>query len=178
MATDKRLIAGGAGKYDAGDGGKATVAIGAGGGGRSSGMSSKLSSWMDKQVKERPEGYSKKEIEAEMFAIKAGRMSREELKPIAESKGKDSLVAKQELYRRDYNKIVEKDKNNTGRKATEEDTLGKARSTGDYSEWKKGIKSNMATGGMVKSYAKGGYVNQGIGASMKPHNVFGSKGKK
>jgi len=33
-------------------------------------------------------------------------------------------------------------------------------------------------GGMVKAYAKGGYVNQGIGASKKPHNVFGSKGKK
>jgi hypothetical protein len=29
-----------------------------------------------------------------------------------------------------------------------------------------------------KKFAKGGYVNQGIGASMKPHNVFGSKGKK
>jgi hypothetical protein len=36
----------------------------------------------------------------------------------------------------------------------------------------------MNRGGMVASYAKGGYVNQGIGASMKPHNVFGSKGKK
>lgn len=36
----------------------------------------------------------------------------------------------------------------------------------------------MNRGGMVKSYAKGGYVNQGIGASMKPHDVFGSKGKK
>jgi len=36
----------------------------------------------------------------------------------------------------------------------------------------------MNRGGMVKSYAKGGYVNQGIGASMKPHNVFASKGKK
>lgn len=29
-----------------------------------------------------------------------------------------------------------------------------------------------------KKLAKGGYVNQGIGASMKPHNVFDSKGKK
>lgn len=29
-----------------------------------------------------------------------------------------------------------------------------------------------------KKLAKGGYVNQGIGASMKPHNVFCSKGKK
>ena len=29
-----------------------------------------------------------------------------------------------------------------------------------------------------KKLAKGGYVNQGVGASMKPHNVFGSKGKK
>ena len=30
-----------------------------------------------------------------------------------------------------------------------------------------------------KNYAKGGMViNKGIGASMKPHNVFGSKGKK
>jgi hypothetical protein len=29
-----------------------------------------------------------------------------------------------------------------------------------------------------KKLAKGGYVNKGIGASMKPHNVFGSKGKK
>jgi hypothetical protein len=30
-----------------------------------------------------------------------------------------------------------------------------------------------------KNYAKGGVViNKGIGASMKPHNVFGSKGKK
>jgi hypothetical protein len=29
-----------------------------------------------------------------------------------------------------------------------------------------------------KKLAKGGYVNQGIGASMKPHNVFNSKGKK
>jgi len=29
-----------------------------------------------------------------------------------------------------------------------------------------------------KKFVKGGYVNQGIGASMKPHNVFGSKGKK
>lgn len=29
------------------------------------------------------------------------------------------------------------------------------------------------------AYAKGGMVvNKGIGASMKPHNVFGSKGKK
>jgi len=36
----------------------------------------------------------------------------------------------------------------------------------------------MNRGGMVASYAKGGYVNQGIGASMKPHNVFASKGKK
>ena len=28
-----------------------------------------------------------------------------------------------------------------------------------------------------KKLAKGGLVNQGIGASMKPHNVFKSKGK-
>ena len=30
-----------------------------------------------------------------------------------------------------------------------------------------------------KKYAKGGMiVNKGVGASMKPHNVFGTKGKK
>jgi hypothetical protein len=128
------------------------------GGGGGGGMSSKMSSWMDKQVKERPEGYSKKEIEAEMFAIQAGRMSKKELVPIAESKSKDSFAAQQELYRRNYNKIVEKDKNNTGKKATEEDTLGKASSTKDFSDWKKGVEStqaskkseNMAKGGMVK----------------------------
>lgn len=34
----------------------------------------------------------------------------------------------------------------------------------------------MNKGGMVGKYAKGGMVkNQGIGASMKPHNVFGKK---
>ena len=33
------------------------------GGGSGGGMSSKMSSWMEKQVKERPAGYSKKEIE-------------------------------------------------------------------------------------------------------------------
>ena len=128
------------------------------GGGSGGGLSSKMSSWMDKQVKERPAGYSKKEIEAEMFAIKAGRMSREELIPIAKSRSKDSFGAKSELFRRDYNQIVEKDKNKTGKKATEEDTLGKAPSTKDYSEWKKGVESrqaskkteDMAKGGMVK----------------------------
>ena len=29
-----------------------------------------------------------------------------------------------------------------------------------------------------KKLAKGGYVNQGVGASMKPHNMFSKKGKK
>jgi hypothetical protein len=128
------------------------------GGGSGGGMSSKMSSWMEKQVKERPAGYSKKEIEDEMFRIKAGRMNREELATLARSKGKNSYDAASELYRRDYNQIVEKDKNKTGKKATEEDTLGKAPSTKDYSEWKKGVESrqaskkteDMAKGGMVK----------------------------
>ena len=40
-----------------------------------------------------------------------------------------------------------------------------------------------AASAMGLGYAKGGYVkgmivNKGVGASMKPHNVFGSKGKK
>ena len=93
-----------------------------------------------------------------MFRIKAGRMSREELATLARSKGKNSYDAASELYRRDYNKIVEKDKNNTGKKATEEDTLGKAPSTKSFSEWKKDVESRqankkseeMAKGGMVK----------------------------
>jgi hypothetical protein len=50
-----------------------------------------------------------------------------------------------------------KDVNPSGAKAKDEDELTAGRS----------------------AYAKGGMVvNKGVGASMKPHNVFGSKGKK
>jgi hypothetical protein len=40
----------------------------------------------------------------------------------------------------------------------------------------KRVKKDMNKGGMVGKYAKGGMIkNQGIGASMKPHNMFGKK---
>ena len=60
----------------------------------------------------------------------------------------------------------------------------------DYDTRFKGAEFGGGTGGSKpndedeltagrSAYAKGGMVvNKGIGASMKPHNVFGSKGKK
>jgi hypothetical protein len=54
-----------------------------------------------------------------------------------------------------------------------------AENANDRNEKKKKEEEEMNKGGMVGKYAKGGMVvNKGIGASMKPHNVFGSKGKK
>ena len=63
-------------------------------------------------------------------------------------------------------------------KAADYDTIFKGAEFGGGKGGSKVNDEDELTAGR-SAYAKGGMVvNKGIGASMKPHNVFGSKGKK
>ena len=96
-------------------------------------LPSKMAAWMAKQVKNRPKGYSAKEIKDEMDYIEMGRMSKKELIEIAKGKGRKASTAQLELDRRFFNK-----------NPLPGDTDGKssAASTKSYSKWAKERKAD------------------------------------
>jgi len=98
-------------------------------------LTNKMAAWMAKQVKDRPKGYSAKEIKDEMDYIEMGRMSKKDLIEIAKGKGRKASTAQLELDRRFFNK-----------NPLPGDTDGKspAASTKSYAKWAKERKSEEA----------------------------------